>query len=66
MVTLIGVATRVALEPVVLDEAANEIPAQYLDSTRARQELGWAPRVGLEEGLLRTVHWYRTHLKERP
>lgn len=66
MVKLIGEATGVALDPVVLDEATNEIPSQYLDSTRARQELGWAPKVGLEEGLLRTVHWYRTHLKEQP
>jgi nucleoside-diphosphate-sugar epimerase len=26
---------------------------------RARQELGWSPRVGLEEGVTRTVQWYR-------
>lgn len=65
MVKLIGEATGVALDPVVLDEAANEIPAQYLDSTRARQELGWAPKVGLEDGLRRTVDWYRNHLEDR-
>lgn len=65
MVKLISEATRVALEPVILNEATNEIPAQYLDSTRARQELGWAPKVGLEEGLRRTVDWYRNHLQDR-
>jgi CDP-glucose 4,6-dehydratase len=65
MVKLIMEATGVALEPIILDEATNEIPAQYLDSTRARQELGWAPKVGLEEGLLRTVDWYRNHLEGR-
>lgn len=32
-----------------------------LDSTRARQELGWAPRVTLAEGLRRTVAWYQQH-----
>lgn len=32
-----------------------------LDSTRARQELGWAPEVPLEEGLRQTVAWYRNH-----
>jgi len=26
---------------------------------KARQLLGWAPRVDLEEGLLRTIEWYR-------
>jgi len=64
MVKLIIEATGVALDPVILNEATNEIPAQYLDSTRARQELGWAPKVGLEEGLRRTVDWYRNHLED--
>jgi CDP-glucose 4,6-dehydratase len=63
MVKLISEATGVALEPVILNEATNEIPAQYLDSTRARQELGWTPKVGLEEGLRRTVDWYRKHME---
>lgn len=30
------------------------------DSTRAREELGWQPRVGFEEGLARTIEWYKT------
>ncbi|PZS24690.1 MAG: sugar dehydratase [Pseudonocardiales bacterium] len=63
MIELLGKTIGVAPEPVILNEATNEIPAQYLDSTRARQELGWAPEVGLEEGLRRTVDWYRDHLK---
>jgi CDP-glucose 4,6-dehydratase len=63
MVKLITEATGVALEPIILNEATNEIPAQYLDSSRAREELGWAPKVGLEEGLRRTVDWYRDHLE---
>jgi len=49
------------LEPVILNEATNEIHAQYLNSKRARDELGWEPIVGLEEGLRRTVEWYRRH-----
>ena len=32
-----------------------------LDPTKARRELRWAPSHGFEEGLERTVHWYRTH-----
>jgi len=32
-----------------------------LDSSRARRELGWAPRVPLADGLAQTVEWYRTH-----
>ena len=38
-----------------------EIDRQYVDSTKLRERTGWAPRVGLEEGLRRTVEWYRAH-----
>jgi CDP-glucose 4,6-dehydratase len=37
----------------------NEIDRQYLDSTKAAAVLGWEPRVPLDEGLRRTVSWYR-------
>lgn len=30
------------------------------DVTKARQLLGWEPRTGLEDGLRRTIEWYRT------
>lgn len=29
--------------------------------TRARRELGYEPRVGLDEGIARTLGWYREH-----
>ena len=32
-----------------------------LDSSVLRTELGWRPRVGFEEGLQRTVEWYRSN-----
>jgi len=32
----------------------------YLDATKARRELGWEPRVGLEKGLSRTVDYFRS------
>jgi dTDP-glucose 4,6-dehydratase len=33
--------------------------ARYaIDAARIRDELGWRPRVGLREGLARTVDWY--------
>jgi dTDP-glucose 4,6-dehydratase len=33
----------------------------YADSSRARETLGWQPRVRLEEGLKLTVDWFRRH-----
>src|SRR5206468_4793116 len=31
----------------------------YCDGAKARRLLGWEPKVGLEEGLRRTIEWYR-------
>jgi len=50
------------LEPVVLGQASNEIPAQYLDCTKARRLLDWGPAYTLEEGILETIDWYRSAL----
>jgi len=52
---------RPDLEPVVQNQASNEIPAQYLDCSKARRELGWQPAFTLEQGLARSVDWYRRH-----
>ena len=51
-----------AFEPDVRNEAVNEIRKQYLDSSKARQQLGWKPLFSLEEGLQRTIAWYREFL----
>jgi CDP-glucose 4,6-dehydratase len=56
---LLTILARPDLVPTILDEATNEIGEQYLDAGRARKLTGWAPRVGLDEGLARTVAWYR-------
>ena len=33
-----------------------------LDSTKAKEKLGWEPRVSLEEGIKKTMAWYRVNL----
>jgi len=35
--------------------------SRAFDIGRARQELGYAPQVGLREGIAKTLEWYRTH-----
>jgi CDP-glucose 4,6-dehydratase len=41
-----------------------EIARQWADSSKLRSLSGWAPRVALEEGLRRTVQWYRHYLDQ--
>jgi CDP-glucose 4,6-dehydratase len=50
------------LKPVILGEASNEILHQYLSAAKARRVLGWSARYTLDEGLDRTIQWYREWL----
>ena len=36
-----------------------EVRRNVLDIRRARRVLGWAPRIRLDEGLDRTVSWFK-------
>jgi CDP-glucose 4,6-dehydratase len=59
LVDLITKLVGAAHTPVVLNEASNEIRHQYLSAQRARADLNWRPLFTLEEGLTRTIRWYR-------
>jgi CDP-glucose 4,6-dehydratase len=43
----------------IRNEATNEIRAQYLSADKAHRLLDWAPLYTMEEGLTRTITWYR-------
>jgi CDP-glucose 4,6-dehydratase len=45
---------------------AGEIDRQYVDATKLREATGWEPEVALEEGLRRTIEWYRDHPEVLP
>lgn len=47
------------LKPVIRSEATNEIRQQYLSAVKARRVLGWQPTFTLDEGLKRTISWYK-------
>ncbi len=38
-----------------------EIGRQWVDCSKLHALTGWEPEVGLEEGLRRTIDWYRAH-----
>lgn len=47
------------LEPVIRGEVTHEILKQYLNANKAHRVLGWHPIYTLDEGLKRTISWYR-------
>ncbi|MDQ1560100.1 MAG: CDP-glucose 4,6-dehydratase [Pyrinomonadaceae bacterium] len=50
------------LEPDVRNEATNEIRHQYLSAAKARTTLDWQPQYTLDEGLGRTIEWYKNFI----
>jgi dTDP-glucose 4,6-dehydratase len=52
---LTGSKSEIAFRPLPVDDPKQRQP----DITRARRLLGWEPAVGLEEGLLHTIDYFR-------
>ncbi len=62
---LLQMMGRTDLEPIILDQAKDEIKDQYLDAGKATRLLKWNPRYSLEEGLKATINWYRSFFEGR-
>lgn len=45
------------------DRKRIDIGDYYADDRRIRSELGWSPQVNMQEGLIRTLDYYRSHLE---
>jgi UDP-glucose 4-epimerase len=54
--------SRSRVEIGALPYRPNEIQRMRGDGTRARQVLGWRPRVSLQEGLRITIEWFRDQI----
>jgi nucleoside-diphosphate-sugar epimerase len=50
-----GTKAPLSFMPLPQDDPLQRCP----DITLARDLLGWEPRTNLEEGLSRTIHWFR-------
>ena len=50
---------RTDLKPIVKNEATREIRHQYLSAKKARDTFDWRPTHSLDQGLERTIAWYR-------
>jgi CDP-glucose 4,6-dehydratase len=52
------------LAPEIRNEASNEIRRQYLSAEKVRTMLAWQPLFSLEQGLAKTIDWYKEFLHE--
>jgi len=50
----------------IRNEASNEIRHQYLSAEKARTMLNWRPLFMLDQGLERTIRWYKNFLENQP
>ncbi len=54
------------LHPDIKNEVTNEIRHQYLSAEKARRVLHWHPLFSLDEGLRKTIEWYRKFFNDEP
>lgn len=61
---ILAIAGRADLQPQILGQGSDEIREQYLDSSRAYENLGWHPQFAFEDALRRTLSWYHAFLQD--
>jgi dTDP-glucose 4,6-dehydratase len=60
IIRLVGSSSRIVYRPLPVDDPKQRRP----DITRARTLLGWEPNVDLEEGLLKTVEFFKQKISK--
>jgi CDP-glucose 4,6-dehydratase len=67
VVEIVARLAGTGVEPDIRGEGnpEGEIDRQWVDPSKIRDMLSWEPVVGLEEGLRRTIEWYREHPEAR-
>jgi dTDP-glucose 4,6-dehydratase len=59
IIRMTGSKSKIVYRPLPTDDPKQRRP----DITRARERLGWEPKVQLEEGLIKTIEYFRTKVK---
>jgi nucleoside-diphosphate-sugar epimerase len=55
---LTGGQSRIVYKPLPQDDPKQRKP----DITLARKSLGWEPKIRLEEGIVKTIEWFKRNL----
>jgi dTDP-glucose 4,6-dehydratase len=59
---IMGKQSEIQVEPGRLRPEKSEVLRLISDNRKARMNLNWQPKVGMEEGLRRTIEWISAHL----
>jgi dTDP-glucose 4,6-dehydratase len=59
IISLVGSKSRIVYQPLPQDDPKQRKP----DITRAQTILGWQPKIGLDEGLAKTVGYFKSKLE---
>jgi UDP-glucuronate decarboxylase len=59
VLAITGSDSRIVYEPLPSDDPIQRRP----DITKAKESLDWTPRVGLDEGLERTIAYFKPFVK---
>jgi len=62
VMSILGIDKPIALDSKRVRPVKSEVERLCCDNTKARQLLGWEPRIGLVEGLERTIHWFSANM----
>jgi len=62
ILSLLRIQKEIEVAPVRLRPGKSEVQRLLSDNSRARDRLGWSPRVSLRQGLGETIEWISAHL----
>ena len=63
MLQQINKITGKDIAPIYVEPRAGDIKHSQAEISRAKELLGYQPKVTFEEGLSRTIEWYAKHLR---
>lgn len=64
MVNIILKRMKSDFSPKIRNDSKNEIYKQYLSAKKSHDILGWKPSFTLDQGIDKTIAWYRSHFNK--
>ena len=64
LITMVGRSVSLEYEEERARPAKSEVNKLISNNRKAKDLMGWQPKVTIDEGLERTLHWFRENLKE--